>query len=254
MPKSKVGLGICLYNRPDYFEQIIPGIEKVLPKVDVAWAYNDGSTKSYKKVYEKKPKKLNIMHNPKNKGVARAKNWLLKKLMDEGCDYMFILEEDIILDSPKAITEYVRLSKLSGIEHFLFAHHGEANVDMLYTSKGGVDCWTACVGAYGMYTRNVIETCGYFDENMFNAFEHIEHSYRIQKAGLTTPYPLYPDLTKSREYMHEIPGSIEKSSIRVRKDWQLNIVKALLYWQKKDKDFPLSKMLEKALKQIEEQG
>jgi len=254
MSKPKIGLGICSYNRPDYLVQSIKGVEtNLLDVVDSVWIYNDGSDKyhksAYQQLYNKLPKAIRYRHALKNKGVAYAKNWLLRKLISEGCDYIFLLEEDIIIDSPKAVTEYVRLSELSGIEHMMFAHHGQANVGMLYASSKGIDLYTAAVGAWCMYTKNAIEVCGYFDENMFNAMEHIEHTYRIQKAGLCTPYPLYPDLTKSREYMHEIPGSIDNSSIRPRQDWQVNILKALLYWQKKDKDFPLQRMIDKIMEQ-----
>lgn len=241
--KPKIGVGVCLYNRPDYLEQVLAGIkDNLLPVIDSLWFYNDGSRASYKSVY-KQMKGMNIHDVPKNRGVAIAKNWLLKKLYEENCDYLFLLEEDIVIDSPKAITEYVRLSQLSGIEHMMFAHHGEANVGMLYKSINGIDLYTASVGAWCMYTRNILDTVGYFDENMKNAFEHVEHTFRIQKAGLCPPYPLYADVTESRSYMHEIPGSIDNSSIRPRKDWQRNIAKALLYWKQKDPDFPLDEML-----------
>lgn len=259
MPKTKpkVGLGITTYNRPEYLEQCIEGVKKnLLGEADVIRIYNDGSDKkhkdAYKKIYDNLPKEIKFKHNPVNQGVAKAKNTLVIQLLNDGCDYIFLLEDDIIIDSPKAISEYIRLSELSGIEHFQFAHHGEANVGMLYKSEKGVDCYTAAVGAYCMYTRKCFKLIGLFDEKMFNAMEHVEHSYRMQLVGLTTPYPLLPDLTKSREYMHEIPGSIDGSSIRPRKDWQVNILKALLYWEGKDPNFPLGELLAKIKRQIKE--
>lgn len=237
-----IGLGIVTYQRPDYFSQCVEAILKnAINKVDVCFAYNDGSKvgdKEYRKIYKTLDKRIKYRYMPGNKGVAVAKNYLLRRMMDAGCDYMFIIEDDILIKSPKAITEYVRLSKESGIEHFLFAHHGTENEGKLYLSKNGVELYTACIGAYCMYTRRVINKVGYFDENFKNAFEHVEHTYRIAKAGFAAPWPVHADLKDSRDYLEEIPDSIDHSSIRVREDWLPNIYLALDYWNQKDKDFP----------------
>lgn len=237
-----VGLGIVTYQRPEYFKQCVSHIlNYAIDYVDVCFAYNDGSkigSKEYREFHKTLDKRIKYRYNPENKGVAHAKNYLLKQMMDAGCDYMFIIEDDILIKSSKAITEYIRLSELSGIEHFLFAHHGEGNDGKLFLREKGIDLYTACIGAYCMYTRNVIDKVGYFDENFTNAFEHVEHTYRIAKAGYAAPWPTHADLTKSREYLKEIPNSIENSSIRVREDWVPNIVSALEYWNDKDEDFP----------------
>lgn len=246
----KVGLGLITYNRPKYLQRSLNSVRKHLSDVvDTVWVYNDGSNVDY---IEVDTSGVNYYKAKQNKGVASGKNWLIKQLLKEGCDYIFLQEDDIIVKSPKAVTEYIRLSELSGIEHFMFAHHGPANKGMLYHRKNGVDLYTACVGAYTMYTRKAIEKAGYFDCKFYNAWEHIEHTFRIQKVGLTTPYPTYPDLTKSKDYLTEIPGSIKNSSIRPNKEWTLNIVKGLLHWEKKDKDFPYREKLNSLLKEVEE--
>jgi GT2 family glycosyltransferase len=251
-----IGLGISTYNRPDYFARCINSVQAQLFDVaDFIFVYNDGSdkkyAKQYKEIYKILPEKIKVKHSPINKGVAHAKNYLLKRMMESGCDYMFLLEDDILVKSPKAITEYVRLSDESGIEHFLFAHHGTENDGKLYMSEKGIDLYTACIGAYCMYTRNVIERVGYFDENFMNAFEHVEHTFRVARLGLTTPFPTYPDLTNSRDYLEEIPGSIDDSSIRPRKDWLINVANALLYWASKDRGFPFRDKLNSLLEEME---
>lgn len=251
----KIGLGITTYNRPEYLVLCLEGVKKhLLDLVDVCVVYNDGSNKGkreYKEIYKNLPEGIVYKHSPKNKGVAAAKNYLLKRLIDEGCDYIFLLEDDIVPQSPKAVTEYIRLSEASGIEHFLFAHHGTENIGKLYMSEKGVELYTACIGAYCMYTSNVIEHVGYFDENFKNAFEHVEHTFRIARAGFTTPFPTYPDVEGSKEYLKEIPGSIDNSSIRVRKDWLPNVIRGLNYWNEKDRDFPFKEKLRSLMKEME---
>lgn len=249
-----IGLGIVTYQRPDYFRRCVEAILKnAINEVDVCFAYNDGSrigSKEYREFYKTLDKRIKYRYSRENKGVAHAKNYLLKRMMDAGCDYMFIIEDDILIKNPKAITEYIRLSKLSGIEHFLFAHHGPANKDMLFLRKKGIDLYTACIGAYCMYTRNVIEKVGYFDEEFINAMEHVEHTFRIARAGYSTPIPTFPDISKSKEYLEEIPGSIDNSSIKQRNDWMPNIIVALEHWQEKDKDFPYGEKLQLIKKEL----
>jgi len=243
----KIGLGIVTYQRPDYFKQCVEAIAKhALDTVDVCFAYNDGSkigAKEYRKICKTLDPRIKYRYMPENKGVGAAKNYLLRRMMQAGCDYMFLIEDDILIKSSKAITEYIRLSELSGIEHFLFAHHGPANEGMLFLREKGVDLYTACVGAYCMYTRNVIEKVGYFDEEFINAMEHVEHTFRIARAGYSTPIPTFPDISRSNEWLMEIPGSIDNSSIKPRDDWMPNVIVALEHWQEKDKDFPYSDKL-----------
>lgn len=248
----KVGVGIATFDRPDYLRQCLEGIKNLTGAVDSIWVYNDGSNrKDYEDVY--KETKAQIKHAKENKGVAKAKNWLLKKLMDEGCDYIFLLEDDIVIKSPKAVTEYIKMSEVSGIEHFMFAHHGPVGTEKFAGTVNGIDFFSGCVGAWCMYTRRVINTVGYFDENFINAWEHIEHTKRIADAGLTTRWGIFPDVHGSKKWLEEIPGSIDSSSIKPRADWMANTINGLIYWRNKDKRFPLNHILESLLKEEAEE-
>lgn len=104
-----------------------------------------------------------------------------------------------------------------------------------------------------MYTRRVINTVGYFDENFINAWEHIEHTKRIADAGLTTKWGIFPDVHGSKNWLEEIPGSIDSSSIRPRADWMANTINGLIYWRNKDKRFPLNHILEGLLNEEAEE-
>jgi GT2 family glycosyltransferase len=251
----KVGVGIVTYNRPDYLKQCIAGVKKnLLDVADVILLYNDGSNKGFKEyqsIYKTLPEKIVYKHAKKNKGVATAKNWLLKKMYDAGCDYMFILEDDIVIDSPKAVTEYIKKSDESGIEHFQFVHHGDANKRKKVMTTKGVDLYRNPVGAWCLYTKKVLEVVGLFDPVYMNAWEHVEHSWLIANAGYTPPWGASVcDLSNSKKYMHEIPGSIDNSSIRPRKDFLANSINGLIRWkQKYPRQFPLEHILSGLLKE-----
>lgn len=225
--------------------QVLDGVKKHLePVLDTIWVYNDGSDVEY-------PKIAYNSHRERNKGVAHAKNWLIKKLLKEGCDYIFLAEDDIVPKSPKAITEYIKLSDKSGIEHMMFAHHGKANEGKVALRTKGIDLYRNPIGAWCLYTRKVIEEVGLFDENFKNAWEHVEHSWRIARAGFTPPWgACVADLTKSQEYLEEIPGSVNNSSINARDDQMANKINGLIYWRQKwEREFPLEHILQGLLEE-----
>jgi len=241
--QPKIGIGVVTFNRPDYLEKCLASIEKHLKDVvDVIWVVDDGS----KVKQEDCP--FNY-HWKKNEGVGKSKNWLFKKLLAEGCDYIFICENDMIIKSPKAVTEYVRLSELSGIEHFNFAHHGPANIGKLEMRANGVDVYGNPVGAWCMYSARVLNEVGLMDENFHNAWEHVFHTWLISLHGYTTPWPYAAcDITGSQKYITEIPGSIENTSIKHTKKWLNSMINGLIYWKNKDpRDFPLTRILDSLL-------
>jgi len=251
---ARIGFGVVTYNRPKYLQKVWKEVQyNVLPFVDEFMVYNDGSTADYKWPFGKmsQVKGVAIVDSKSNRGVAHAKNELLKRLSVNN-DFIFIMEDDILPVSPKVIPTYLAAYKMTGIDHFMFAHHGPANTHAIDV-QGPVVWWPSCVGAFTFYTKDILEKVGLMDENFNNAWEHVEHSWRILKSH-KVPYGYWPDVLGSETLLKEIPGSIDKSSIggqetpaRLRV-----IVDGLLYWKKKDKDFPAQHTLEiyqKALKE-----
>jgi len=177
-------------------------------------------------------------------GVGKAKNLAFKALLDKGCDYIILVEDDMKFKG-NIFEQYINAYKKTGIEHFMFAYHGPANKGMV---SGGppkprkvIDYYKGlkialnehCVGAVCFYTRNCLEKVGLFDELYTNAFEHVDHSYELSKQGFTTPYWWWPDIANSLDYVEEQACSEKSSAIRPRDDWQQNINKSWSYFEDK---------------------
>lgn len=246
----RVGIGITTFKRPDYFRDCVESVAKhLLPLVDEVYVYNDGSKlKDYKPIYDTLDKRIKIEHKNKNRGVAHAKNWLLRKLMED-CDYIFLLEDDLIITHPKAVFGYIKVAKETGIQHLLFAHHGPMNKGQrIWSDPNGIELYPNCVGAWCMYTKESLEKAGLMDENFHNAWEHVEHTFRLSKAGYTEEFPYFPDVKGSDKWITEQPEAIENSSIRKTKDWAIKRYAGLKYWQAKDPDFPFNGLV-KAMEQ-----
>lgn len=243
-PYPNVAVGIVTYNRPDYFEQVIQAAIKHFAPVADLFVHNDGSSPNdeYRRIFADLPPTVTVTDAAENRGVAHSKNALLRAMKDY--EYLFILEDDIVPLSSRAVTEYVKASRRTGIEHFSFAHHGPANASVPVGVDDWVEFYPNAIGAWCMYTRRAIETVGYLDENFHNAWDHVEHTHRLAMAGLTSPFWQFADVYGSRAWFREIPQALESSTIRSDPAWERHMREGLLYWSKKDPvHFPLRHML-----------
>lgn len=220
-----IGLGVCTFRRPAYFEQTVKSIvEHLTSSVDYFCAYDDGSEEPYG--FDLLP---NYTAGLVNRGVGYAKNRLLESMLEAGCDWLFLCEDDVLVQSDNAITGYVNAAEASGLDHLMFHAHGELNLEPVRV-EGPVTYWPHYVGAWSMYSRRCLEDVGLMDERFVNAFEHVEHSVRLGEAGWTSPWQLAADATGSEEWLTEIPGSRDNSVIFGRRDAALNIERATAHW------------------------
>ena len=234
-----IGLCLCTYNRLSYLKQCIKALNKnkwggVTTKVVI----DDCSTEKGYPEYLHKLRKHGIIVCEKhiNKGIGDSKNFGLQSLLSDDCDHLFLMEDDILMKHPNTCQMYIDYAKGKGIHHMNFALHGDMNKDEGFMYKD-IYCYPNCVGAFSYYTRECIDKVGYFDENFTNAWEHVEHTYRISEAGMTTPFWKFADHLLNSMLLKEIPNSINHSIIRPRTDWQENIEEGMKYWIKKHGKF-----------------
>jgi GT2 family glycosyltransferase len=230
-------VGIVTCNRVNFFDKCYNSI-KAVNGVDKIVVVNDGTD-----AVNVDKDTVYIKHNM-NQGVAKSKNEILKLAIKEKADHTFIFEDDIIIKDNDALHAYINASKLTGIQHFCFAYHGPANKGNV--SKGKpmprfivdygsikISINAHSVGAMCYYSKRVLEDVGIIDEDFLNAFEHVEHSYRIAKQGYCPPYWNWPDLANSMDYLDELECSEKSSTIRDRKDWMQNIQNGAALFLKK---------------------
>tara|TARA_R110002020_G_scaffold205952_1_gene410650 strand:+ start:766 stop:2349 length:1584 start_codon:yes stop_codon:yes gene_type:complete len=223
-----IGVGIITCNRPDFFKKCTASIKREW--YDYLVVVNDGDDVNY----HKDDQFHHYIKTTGGEGVGKAKNKALKHLMGKECEYIILVEDDMLFKG-NIFEQYINAHKKTGIEHFMFGYHGPANKG--WVSKGKptprkiIDYHNGlqialnehCVGAVCFYTKNCLEKVGLYDEQYTNAFEHVDHSYNLSKQGFTTPYWWWPDIANSLDYVEEQACSEESSAIRPRTDWQDNI-------------------------------
>ena len=222
---SKIGIGIVTCNRNNFFKKCVESIKKEW--YDELVIVNDGDIPI-------KNISLNIINNKENLGVCKSKNILFKELLNKNCDYIFIVEDDMVFKD-NAFKAYINAHKKTGIHHMMFGYHGPINKGNISKGKPRprkvIDYGdfklalnSGCVGAVCFYTKKSLKDVGIFDEDFNkNNFEHVEHSYRLAKAGYSTPYWWWSDLANSTDYIEEQACSEDSSAIRRGDNWKQKI-------------------------------
>lgn len=234
----KIAVGITTYNRPRFAYKSIRALEAAQRPPEASLTLvNDGSDPRYHAEYQrayKRAPQMAVIELTENQGVAVAKNTALRHMLDNtDADWLFLLEDDILLKSHEAMTRYVEVAQATGTHHLSFAHHGTANAAGPVDIIDDVEFYGHSIGAWTMFSREALETVGLFDENFHNAWEHVEHEMRLIDAGLMPnagPHR-FPDVKDSALWLEEIPKSIEQSAIRPRSDWNESIIRGLRYWR-----------------------
>ena len=234
----KIGLGVITCNRENYFKQCLASIP--LDKIDYLVTVNDG--KEYSKIYSANGK-ADIIQHSENKSVCISKNEAMKAMLDNGCDHIFLLEDDIKIKNKEVFNRYIECSKESGLQHMMFGYHGPANMRngkptprliIEYKNNVKIALNTHCVGALCYYSRKVLEDVGLMDENFNkNCWEHVDHSLQIVKKGYIPAYWWWPDIADSYDYLEEVAG-VNEGVIIKNPDHRKNIAEKAEYFRKKN--------------------
>jgi glycosyltransferase involved in cell wall biosynthesis len=230
---NNIGVGIITCDRPDYLDKLLLSIKDIT--ISELYIVNDGEKQIDDTSYK-------IYNNiPPKQGVGKAKNHALKHL--KNCDYIFLIEDDIIIKDKTVFERYIKTSKLSGIQHLNFAFHGLDNykpdgtpavrLKVDYSPDVSICLYPNIYGAFSMYTRKCIEEVGLMDEFYYNAMEHVDHTASIINAGMHPPFRWFADIADSNKYIEEIDRGHSGSEIRKDQKWVDNFHKAADYFNKK---------------------
>lgn len=185
----KVGIGMSTYNRPEILKWTLKQLLEMKQPTTQVVVSDDGSTNP---AVRDVIRSFNVPWTTgPNCGSVGNKNRLLRLLCD--CDYIFIIEDDLLMLAEDWEQFWINGYLQSGIHHFTFSPHGPYG-DLKNKTKFDdvvVEHTAADGGTFSFYTKKVIETCGGFSPK-FNGmgWGHCEFSERIFRAGLTGKYKI----------------------------------------------------------------
>ncbi|GAB0061169.1 hypothetical protein IBA8401_21960 [Pseudomonas syringae] len=94
---QKVGCGIVTYNRPALLKKLYDSLPAEI--IDCVVIINDGDVYPEFSAYDSEV----FFNNETNLGVGKSKNRALSRLMDAGCEHLFLIEDDIYIKKPGSL-------------------------------------------------------------------------------------------------------------------------------------------------------
>jgi GT2 family glycosyltransferase len=237
---NKIGVAIITCNRQTLFSVCLDSLKKC--SYDELIVINDGAPINDNFDCE-------IINNEKNLGVGLSKNKAMSILLARNCNFLFIIEDDMFIKDKDILQKYIYAHNVTGLHHFMFAYHGYANKD--YNTKSAtprvvidydnvkISLNRHCVGAFCFYTKSSLQDVGLNDDKFYNAFEHVDHSFRLAKKGYSTPYWWWADIANSLDLIDEQCAPDVNSSIRYKPDWEKTMNNSMKYFVEKHKTSPL---------------
>ena len=229
---NKIGIGVITCDRPTYLTELLNSLNTISGDISSVIVVDDGIKPSV----EKNIANWCVHKTTGRIGVGKSKNIAFDYLLKEGCDYIFLLEDDIIIKDSSVFQKYIDASNISGIQHLNFAFHGNDNylpngasaerLRVEYSEDIAVCFYPNVYGAFSFYTKECLEAVGLMDEAYYNAVEHIDHTYDVYLKGMTTPFRWFADIANSEQYIEELDRNHEQSTIRKDQSWILNFHKA----------------------------
>lgn len=195
---ARVGVAITTHNRPEHLAEALKHHQQHSRGATIV-VVDDGSTPP-----ATVPEGVTLIRHETSLGIPAAKNACLVALMDAGCEYLSLWDDDAypIADewwapyeaSPEAHLSYQFLD-LSGprkLNDITVLYEDDQHV--AYSGQRGVMLW---------YRRDAIETVGGFDPVYGRGmYEHSDLANRIHHAGLTTWR--YADVAGSNGLIHSL--------------------------------------------------
>jgi GT2 family glycosyltransferase len=228
---SGIGVAIITYNRPDYYKRVLESIPRNM--IDFLVVVNDGYD-----IYTKDNDAEIVIQTNKQMGVAVSKNYAIKVLVEKfNCEHIFLIEDDIIIKRPDVFEAYIKAANSTGIHHLCYEKVAGNEKSLKYTLEqpDGVKLgfYHNPQGAFMYVNANILKKIGYFDENYVNAFEHIDFAYSLIQKNVAPPFWYFPDLLNSEDYITDIEGSSQNSSITNKEGYNHNWQRSAQYFVKK---------------------
>jgi GT2 family glycosyltransferase len=219
---SKIGICISTCDRPNYLKECL----KSLDNIDAVICICDDGHNSMEPIT---PSSVKYLSTPTPRsGVSKNKNLGFKYLFNQGCDYIFMIEDDCRIIDHAIFDKYIEASHVTGIQHFNFgpgapwnrkqknphlkgdlSRRAEAEqysapaprMVVEYNDDVAICLYEHVIGMFSFFTRKGLEIVGFFDEDYYNAWEHVDHTLRFIDANLTSPFWHFADIRDSELYI-----------------------------------------------------
>ncbi|EOI3476198.1 glycosyltransferase family 2 protein [Cronobacter dublinensis] len=216
---SGIGIAITTHNRPDVLARALEQHQKHLPPGAMVVIVDDGSVPA-----AVAPEYARLIRHEQSQGIVASKNASIEALIDAGCEYLFLWDDDAwpiadgwhipYIESPEPHLAYQFLD-LAGPRKL-------NDLSVLYRDEKHI-AYTGQRGVMLYYHRSAIERVGGFDPIYGRGmYEHSDLALRIHNAGLTSW--AYADVTGSEKLIYSLDEheSVERSVPKPERERQVS--------------------------------
>lgn len=144
---------------------------------------------------------LYVHTDTERRGPAHGRNACLRYLRDQGCEAIFLFDDDCYPIMPGWEDYFVRASAQSGIPFFGLP---EAFKSRPLSLQGEVVRWDSIVGCFSFQITSLLDAVGGFNEGYVRyGFEDAGRNNRIQRSGLCGDSSSgFPSLLRATSYIY----------------------------------------------------
>jgi hypothetical protein len=134
-------------------------------------------------------------------GPGFARNQVLKQLMDEGCEFMFLFDDDCYPLMDGWADYFVSQSILTGVQFLGLPEAFKSNFH--HCGRHEVVYWDRIIGCFNFQTREFMEKIGYYNAAYKGyGWEDSGRNHRALRSGLIgNNYGRFPSLLRATSYI-----------------------------------------------------
>jgi len=196
--KDKIGVGILTKNNEDAFNACF----KSLPDYITPYACIVNS--EYKDI-------PSIRHHIYSKDVCEAwsKNNLLRMMINDECEHLFILKDNTAIQNKNIFNDYINAATKSGIWYLQFNENQKPKNSIAYDNVSISFSNEVCDNFFYIH-RGVIKNIGFYDERYsFGYLEQTDLIYRLYKKNLLPGWGWFADLENSNSYISSVYNTLQ---------------------------------------------
>ena len=233
---DKIGIVTITYNSANVLTGFLESVFNQTYTNFILYVVDNSSIDDTKKILKSiNDNRLKIIFNNKNLGVAKANNIGIKKAINDNCNQMLIINNDVEFETnlinnllatqskfdcslvaPKMKYFYDKNkiwyagSWFNSINGFLPVHRGMNQIDRKQYDKDELTHYapTCCL----LVKKIVFEDIGYMDEKYFVYFDDVDFLYRVYKQKNHKLYYCY-----DVDFFHKV-GSLTSSIVEIKKN------------------------------------
>lgn len=154
------------------------------------------------------PTTFHVYTDYERRGPAYGRNECIKVLMDAGCDYIALFDDDTYPIKSGWQAHMLEVMEASGVDVMGYPDPTVAKEQERMGS--GITLWHFCTGCFMMISRKTVEKIGYLN-SAYKTYGHedIGYLFRARRAKLTGPLSADASPTRVAEFIHseDIYGS-----------------------------------------------